>query len=131
MDNEEVHFFIDNLKETKSGCAFVLKVIDRDLLNDTKCSETEPEPQLSQCIDLDFQDVNNNNYDHRNNIKIGELGSFEITAMDDEYSSDQSIVFDSEIEVAEEEDSDTSEDDSEDDSDTESSKSKVNISKTN
>lgn len=127
MDNEEEQFFIDNLIETKSGCAFVLKVIDRDLLNDKKCSETEP--QLSQCTDLDSQDVNNNNYDHRNNNQIGELGSFEITAKDDEYSSDESIVFDSEIEVADEEDSDTSEDDSEDDFDTESSNSKVIILK--
>ena len=124
---------MDNLKETKGGCAFVLKVMDRDLLNDSKCSETEP-TQLSQCIDLDSQDVNNNNYDHRNNIKIGELGSIEITAKDDEYSSDESIVFDSELEETDkndsetsddEDDSETSDDDSEDDFNPESSNSKV------
>ena len=125
MDNEEVQFFIDNLKETKGGCAFVLKVIDRDLLIDIRSSETEPMPQ---CIDLDSQDVNNNNnnYDHRNNIQFGDFGSFEITAEDDEYNSDEeSIVFDAEMEVLEEEVFNACEEDCEDDFDAESSKTKV------
>lgn len=124
MDNEEENFFMDNLKETKNGCTFVLKVMDRELLNETECSETEP-AQLSQCIDLNSQDVNNNNYDHKNNIKIGDIGSFEITAKDDEYISDDSIVFDSEIEVIDDEDSDTSDDESEDELNEENTKSKV------
>lgn len=128
MDNEEEKFFMDNLKETKGGCAFVLKVMDRELINETKCSETEP-AQLSQCIDLDSQDVNNNNYDNRNYIKIGEFGSFEITAKDDAYSSDESIVFDSEMEVEDEEETDTSDDESEDEFDMEITKSKVSIIK--